>query len=537
MADLFQDGFDKYGPVGTGLGNTSLTALLTQGEWTSAGTNQTTGVGNYASISIVAGLSGYGTALQLGAQNDNASYTPTNAYAIRTYPSNVTTHIGGVRIELPSLPTFSNSTNAVAVAFLDAGAYQCSIVVNPSGTISFKSGSPLTGTTLATSTVALSAGVSYELEWQITFGASASYQCWLTGATTGAVSLFSGTGATETSGHSYMNQIELLAQACQTSGTTAYAQITFDDLYTRDNTGSANNAPMLNNPIVYTQAPTGDAQTQFANNGNIIGSPISVVTSTSAPGANKLFLRRFQAPVACTLNSVSTYPGATSGTANFKAVAYSDNSGAVGSLLSSGTQVTGCTSGTALTGALATPQSLTAAEYVWIGFITDTSVALWESDATLTGYSVNNTYTGGAPSSPTGFTGGLNSWVIWGNCTGAAVNYETQNQAAALGTLSYSSSSIVGNEDLYNFAALPFAVASIANVCLKGNLWNSDGGARTASLHMKSGSSDGTGSNPGVTPSTFPSWVPSFFDTDPGTGAAWTASGLNAATSGPGVAS
>jgi len=64
---------------------------------------------------------------------------------------------------------------------------------------------------------------------------------------------------------------------------------------------------------------------------------------------------------------VAIVPGATSGTAKFKAVAYADSAGAPGSLLSSGTEVVGCTSGSTLTGALITPQSLTAGTPCWIG--------------------------------------------------------------------------------------------------------------------------------------------------------------------------
>jgi len=71
---------------------------------------------------------------------------------------------------------------------------------------------------------------------------------------------------------------------------------------------------------------------------------------------------------------------ATSGTAKFKAVVYADSAGAPGSLLSSGTEVVGCTSGSTLTGALITPQSLTAGTPCWIGFITDTSVVLQQAD-------------------------------------------------------------------------------------------------------------------------------------------------------------
>ncbi len=130
-------------------------------------------------------------------------------------------------------------------------------------------------------------------------------------------------------------------------------------------------------------------------------------------------------------------PGATSETAKFKAVAYADSTGAPGSLLSSGTEVVGCTSGSTLTGALVTPQSLTAGTPCWIGFITDTSVILQQADSGTSGYKASNTYASGAPGTAPAMTGGQASWLLYGNVSGiTGHNWLELDNNPALGDLS-----------------------------------------------------------------------------------------------------
>jgi hypothetical protein len=57
----------------------------------------------------------------------------------------------------------------------------------------------------------------------------------------------------------------------------------------------------------------------------------------------------------------------------------------------------------------------------------------------------------------------------------------------------------------------------------------SDSRARTVSLRCKSGSTDSGGSNTGQTPAAGSyTYLESYFDTDPNTAAAWSASEVNA---------
>jgi hypothetical protein len=495
MAALFIEGFDKYGPTNSSAAN--VVAALIAGEWTTWTASGAT---------IVAGLSATGYAVQLG----------TNSTATKTLATNYSRLIGGLRL------TSNLSSQFTVMQFRDSATAQCSITLETTGVFHLRTGNAA-GVDLATGG-AISANSTHYLEWDITFGASAAYTVYLDGA-----SLFSGTGNTR--GGTSNNYANVVALALAATGTCA-----IDDLYLFDTTGGTNNAVLLSSPRVETQFPNADSSVQFSFGAAIIGQASQRVTATSAPGANKLFLRTYTPAQNGVLQSVACIPAATSAGANFKAVAYSDNSGVPNSLLSSGSQVTGTTNGTNLTGALTTPQTLSAGTAYWIGFITDTSVVLQEVDASAVGQTATNTYASGAPGTAPTMTTGQPSWVLYGNLTGVSVNnYEEaipSNQNQPVGNLSYVFDSTSGHEDLYNFPNLSVTPASIYTVAVKGYVAKSDSGSRTVSLRVKSSSSDSGGSSTGQAPGTSYGWLDSFFDTDPNTSAAWTPSGLNAATSG-----
>ena len=206
--------------------------------------------------------------------------------------------------------------------------------------------------------------------------------------------------------------------------------------------------------------------------------------------------------------------------------------------MSSGTEVVGCTSGSTLTGALITPQSLTAGTPSWIGFITDTSVVLQQADAGTAGSKASNTYTSGAPGTAPAMTGGQASWLLYGNVTGiAGHNWLELANNPALGDLSYVYSDTVNDEDLFTFGALSVNPDAIYTVAVKGSIRREAGGSPMLDFRMKSGGTTSSGTTAGIGPGATYEWRGSFFPVDPNTGVAWTASGLNAATSGMKIAS
>jgi hypothetical protein len=250
---------------------------------------------------------------------------------------------------------------------------------------------------------------------------------------------------------------------------------------------------------------------------------------------------KITAPVNCNLQSVYLLPAATAAAAKNKAVLYSDSAGSPSSLVATGTEVVGTTNGTALNLPFASGQALTSGTSYWIGYITDTSVALSQYDnSTAKGQRAANTYASGAPASAPAMTTGQPSWEIWGLATGAATNWESvaANPAAGTGPSADTStitSSTVGNEDLYGFPALTTSPTTVSTVAVKANAKLTGAGARTITLQTKSNTTDSAGSNAGAAPFNTYGWVTSYFDADPNGPTAWTGTAVNAAKSGPKV--
>jgi hypothetical protein len=495
MALLFITGFDLYGPANSN--SAGVTALLTAGEWTSC----------TATVNIVAPLSATGQALSITGSVVNIS---------KTLAGNYSRLIGGFRL--------SNNLGSAScgVQFRDGASDQLGIQFNATGTFSVRNGNYSAGTVLGTSSATVTASTTHYLEFDITFANAGSYQLWLDG-----VSILSGSGDTTATANAYANGFQFI------SGNAA-ALVTIDDLYLFDTTGSANNAVLLTSPRVETTFPASDSAVQFGLGAGILGSNAARVTTTTAPAAGSLVLRRFTSSVACTINSITVMPGATSAPANYRGVIYADSGGtAPGTLMSSGTQVTGVTSGTAKDLPLTTPQSLAAGTQYWIGFINDTSVALQQTDAGLLGYRAANTYASGAPGTAPAMTSGQASYLLWGNLSGiSGANYNEVNQQPPPGAYAYVFDATVNHEDLYTFGALSATPGAVHAVAVKAYCQRSDSGAKTVSMRMKSGSTDSGGSATGQTPATTYGWLTSYFPTDPNTSAAWTGANLNAATAG-----
>ncbi|MDE3037008.1 MAG: hypothetical protein KGJ21_00925 [Pseudomonadota bacterium] len=494
MVEIFWDGFDKYGQLNM------YTNYSTMGdEWTSVPSG------------------GYGL-LVAGRFSNSLAVNLTYGYtASRTLPGNYSRLIGGIAMQ-PGL------VGNCGVIFGDAGTNQCSVGFNSSGKLVLWQGG-LGGTQIAITSTAITAGSWHYVEWDLTFASSGAYTIWLDG-----VQVFTGTGNLKSSGNSYANTVTLYGSSSGAGGN-------FDDMYLFDSTGSANNA-QRGDSRVETLFPTGDASVAFSPSQGAIGAYYSLQGLSGFMSANILFLRKFTAPVSGTLNSVSVIPLTTSTGANFKPAVYADNSGSPGTLLSGGSTVTGCTAGTALTLPLTTPQSLTAGTSYWIGYVTDTALSMQRQDATgavtSAGYTAGITFSSAPPSTAPSMSSGQYSLQVWGNVTGMGTNYTETNEVPPGGDVSCVTSSTVGAEDRYSFGSLSGTPANIAGVKVSALLRKTDSGARTATLQLKSGSTEVTGAS--QSPTTSYLYFASYQDTDPNTSAAWTASGVNAISAGTKIA-
>jgi hypothetical protein len=488
MADIFWDGFDKYG-----VPNVQFSCSTLTGEWT--------GLSSLTYGSLVAGRFAGSVALQL----------TNGATATRGLPANYPRLIGGVAIQ-------STLAGINGILFSDAGTYQCSISITTQGKIVLLQGNISNGTQIASTASVVTANSWHYLEWDLTFAASGAYTVWLDGA-----QLFTGTGNLKSSANAYANAVVLAGYVCN-----------FDDMYLFDSTGSTNNA-VRGDSRVETLFPAADASVSFTPVQGVLGGYYNLLGLSSSIAANILFLRRYIPSVGGTLANVCVLPQGSAASANFRPVVYADNAGSPGNLLTTGAQITGATAGATLVMPLTTAQTLTAGTAVWLGYMCDTQISMSRQDNSAVGYSASVTYSNGAPSTAPSMTSGQTSLQIWGTVTGIASNFSEVNLQQAGGDLSYVASSNVGQEDRYSFASLSSSPVNIAGVKVTALMRKSDSGARTVSMQLASGSTEVAGS--AQAPATSYTYLNAYFDVDPNTGAAWTAGGVAGLTAGVKIAS
>lgn len=535
----FSDGFDMYGPAGavqssistSGGGGVSGTISRLLGKWTSF-VYLGPAVQHSAVLTTRASLVATGAALEirLTADTNGGTGQLALAYLSKTLAANYARvifarHVMGA--------ADGNADNYRGWSWVDGTTVQASVVMNSLGRWEVWRGNPRTGTLLGTSAASVSDGADHCIEGDITFD-----------ATTGIVRLWqdgqlildlSGLN-TAPSANEYFNVQRAFAGHYRSDASAYDLKLTWDhqvDLFY--SAGGGGDTALLKNPVIETQGPDGDHVSDFDFGAGVIGEAWRTVTTTHAPGANRLVLRRVYVPHACDLYSVTIVPSATSLTAKFKAVAYADDDGApTGAPIHEGSEVVACTADVELDLPVASPSSppaLTPGTYVWVGYITDTSISIQRHDATTVGVSAANTYASGAPTSPV-VTQGQPSWMIWGNVVGITDNYPQVDETPPVGDRSYNWSATVGHKDVFEFPPLVSTPTTIFFLGLWASLRRTDGGARTVNLIHEVGAVTDPGDAPSQTPATNYGWLGTYFTVDPDTLAAFNASGLNASFSG-----
>lgn len=515
MATLLLEGFDDYGPAN--IYSSSAQSLLNSGGWNC--------ITPYTSPSIVASLTGEpGYAVSLAQVSAGAGATFSQSLG-----PNQNRLIGGFRFNMNLFATsgisFGDLNTSQFTILVEAGTGYIMVCQSYEG--DWSSSPPY----VARSTVAVAANTTHYLEFDITFqpNATGGITVWLDG-----VQVLTWTGQTSQSGNAWANLVQFVTN----SG--AAGNYTFDDFYLFTPSGSFNNAVLLSNPVIITQEPIADVQAQFTNQGNLIGYSYSLSGAFGQVNGNSLFLMKISPNVNCTLDDIVIqvcYGGNNSG-ANMKGVLYADNSGAPGSLLSTGTQVTGFVQNVPIVLPLATPTALTAGTNYWLGFITDTTLYLQLFDGVTTGGAVaSNTYTSGAPATAPTMSYNQSSLFLYGECTNAAHNFASVDLVPAPGDISSVASATIGISDLYSYAALPLNITAVYSVGVKGTAKLSVAGTHTINMLMKSGTVTSAGSEPGLVPNLSYGNYTSYFDTDPNTSTTWTVSGVNNSSAGMSVAS
>lgn len=492
MSIIHIDGFDKYGPVSTGLSgsggpNTLVPLLMQEGKYTYWD------IPTYPGLVIAPGLSNFGTALQmLGEANIN--------YSIGI---NYAQLIGGIRFQ-------SDLTGASYIRFQDTSFAQCSIAINTDGTLALNraTSSSVIATTGAGVIVA---GVTHYLEWNIVFGSSASYTIYLDG-----ISVLSGTGDTIETANSYATIINILGNNC-----------IWDDFYVVINDGLHTTAPLLTNPQIITNSPTGDQQTQMNNNGNILGYDTFIYEYQGSFPNDQLTLMEVIAPVNCSISSLSFKPNTSYPSGNYVPVLYGQSGLFPGSLLATGYPALGAVANVNLHLVFSSPYSLIAGTNYYIGVLTDTTTTGYCYSSGAIGLTAVNSFTSGAPSSAPSMSIGQAIPALCGICSGASTNWESLNTYPTNDQFNSVIGTSAGVGDYYTFPPLPIEVNKIYCVASRSHLSVLNGGSKTVENRILSSGGTYFYNTPDITVSgSDPSWKSLWAEADPATGTVWTSTGV-----------
>jgi hypothetical protein len=221
--------------------------------------------------------------------------------------------------------TTLNSTNCAAqvVVLQDGTATQLTLGVNSAGNLVLLRGD-FNATVIATSTESILSGSVVSIAYDLTAHNSAGVsKVWLNGVAVANLTL-TGQDLCSTA-NNYFNGFGFGAGGGNTTSVVYYIDHSWAGFYLAS--GGAE-VPPLTSPLIETQVGSADNTRQFSVGAGTLGEIEHLTTTTNAPGAGQLALRKFTPAAGCTLASVGIVPGATSAAAKFKAVLYSDSAGA-----------------------------------------------------------------------------------------------------------------------------------------------------------------------------------------------------------------
>ncbi len=505
----FDDGFDKYGEPTP----SNLTTLLTMGEWNIFTTSGST------TLSLRSPLSGdgdgYALRLQLANNPSSRSYS-----LVKLLGANYARICSGITFRWESVST----AQPFGITYYDAGTAQVCMSINPDGTFSVRRGNS-DGTAVATTLDAPSIGTTNCLEWDFKLlgaGAVSEATVYLNGVPT-SINALGGLDLVA----SAVAQISRVGFDCSHGGTaggttTMDVDHFYNSFYVDPNEAGA--TCLLGNPVIDTDYPNNDFDFTFDDIVGLLGPATRYGSSVATPAAGSLILVKATAVGDNTLSAMNIIPNATSVTAKFTGVIYSDDGTGLApqTLLDTGAEVVGCTSGVTLSSDMNDIAIVDGTDY-WIGFIMDTALSMQLRDATAVGKRAANVYAGGPPNPAPAMTGGQGTWFVTGTLDPSEGWSQLRQNPPTTG--SYNQGDTPGERFLHGFDPLTVNPLEIYRIAIKPNLRRTDAGARTVSVVIES---DGTTSvTPAVAPSTSGEWIAGYYPKDPDTGGDWSAAGVN----------
>jgi len=494
MAWIFGDGFDCYASV----------VDATAGYWDS-------GLGPGLGQSLVAGRFAGTQAMNINTGNASPFFVKSSA---------VNDAVHHIVVAFRQTAALSGTTLGLYFQLTDVAANQCCIVFRSDGTVLLTSATPA-GTVLATYSGAVTAANTwFAFEFEVIISNTVGR---FRARKNGNASDDFDSGAslnTRPGANAYANKLAIGMNA-----TVSNQQI--DDFLWRSD---ASSVPWVGDIRCYTRLPASDASAQFARvpvtNTQQAATGASSVTVFNGTARYVPFIPTYSG----TVGTVTT-PFQSATTCNMKCSIFASSGSAPTTALGSATPV-------ALSAALlgtftfGTPVAVVKGTQYWIGFDADATSGTYTCTAGTTGLSSATAYASFPVASPTtsAAQAPISSFVVT-----TTVNADMVNETLQDGTTSYVYDGTVGHEDFYNIAALAATPTSTVAVITRGFMSKSDTQNRFGTVQIKNGGT--TVAATSVNLSSSFGWVWRVDTTDPATGAAWTAAGVNTAQIGPKVIS
>ena len=407
----------------------------------------------------------------------------------------------------------SGTTLGMYLQLSDGATNQVCIVFRSDGAILLTSATPA-GTVLATYTGAVTAASTwYQFEFEVvihnTAGSFAVRKLGNTSNDFSASSLNTRPGANAQASKLTVGQ-----------NATVTSQV-MDDLLWRSDTVSVSFSGDIR---CFTRRPASDAAVQWSRSG--AGTvPILPPTLGSAITSNSgiAHFLPFTPPVSGTISLV-TIAQTVGASISHKAAIYASSGGVPTTVVGTATENTSSTIGT-MNINFPTPVSVTGGTPYFVAFEYPSGTSGWSSTASATaGFRTAMTYASFPVASPGSLSPNyVFAPTVWLTPSGT-VNWPLVSEQQQDAATTYVYSSNVGDSDLYGISSISSTPASIVAVTTRAYMQKSDAGTRNVAVQLKSGSTTVQGTSTALNTSW--GWVSKVDQTDPATGAAWTAVGV-----------
>jgi len=412
----------------------------------------------------------------------------------------------------------SGSNLGLYLQLLDGATAQCSIVFRTDGAILLTAGAA-NGTVLATYTGAFPVvNTWYSFEIEVVISNTAGWMKVRKNGNTTEDFTSSLTLDTQVSANAYANKLQIAQQV-------GVATQNLDDLYWRSD---ASSVPWAGDMKCVTRYPASDASVQFSRSTPNYTQAAGFGSSTATINVNVAVYQVFSASYSGTTATLSVVFGGGTTTCNMKCALFASTGTAPAAVLGTATPLA-LSAATTATFTFSTPVTLVKGTQYWVGFVADATSGNFTTTVAASGAQNVTTYASWPTASPvvSGIKAPIVSLIV--NTT---VNADMVNEAQQDATTSYVYDSVPGHADFYGIAPIASTPLTTFAVTTRAYMIKSDAGTRTAAVQLKSGSSTVASPTVVLTPSNW-QWAWRHDTTDPATGAAWTAAGVNTINVGP----